>query len=174
MATGEFFTAQRTFSAIFDWPVQPFVGGGVQVVVHRRFIVEATGSWWQKRGERAFISDGEVFPLGIDIMANLLPAEIGAGYRFRTNRRLMPYVTFGVGWYTYREDPHTRDAVTLQHVGYLGNLGVEYRLGRWVAVTADAQGTYVPGILGTGGVSALAGEKDLGGIAGRVRLVFGR
>jgi hypothetical protein len=174
MATGEFFTARKTFEAIFRSPVQPFVGGGVQLVVHRRFVIEATASWWQKQGERAFLSDGEVFQLGIPLAANLIPAEVGVGYRFHTTRRVIPYATVGAGWYTYREDPNTTDAVTLQHAGYLANVGIEYRLARSLALTFDAQGTYVPGILGTGGISELAGEKDLGGIAGRVRLVFGR
>ena len=32
----------------------------------------------------------------------------------------------------------------------------------------------VPGILGKGGVSREVGEHDLGGIAGRVRVILGR
>jgi hypothetical protein len=36
------------------------------------------------------------------------------------------------------------------------------------------QYTHVPGIIGSGGVSQDAGESDLGGVAARFRVVFGR
>ncbi len=52
--------------------------------------------------------------------------------------------------------------------------GVEIRLHRYVGVAIDVHYTYVPGILGNGGVSKQAGESDLGGIAARVKLIVGR
>ena len=42
------------------------------------------------------------------------------------------------------------------------------------AVSGDAQYTWIRGILGTGGVSLAAEEKDLGGPAGRFRVIVGR
>ena len=41
-------------------------------------------------------------------------------------------------------------------------------------MSVDAQYTHVLGILGTGGISQDAGEKDLGGIAARVKVLIGR
>jgi hypothetical protein len=174
MAAVEYFSAQRSFDAVFGSPAQPFVGGGLQVVLYRRFVIEATASWWQKTGERAFLLDDEVFPLGQPIVVNLVPLEFGAGYRFRTNRKWIPYATVGAGVYTYREDPNTSDEVFRQSAGYFGEVGVEWRVNRSLGLTFDAHGTYVPDILGNGGVSELANENDLGGISGRVRLIFGR
>ena len=60
------------------------------------------------------------------------------------------------------------------HIGYLAAGGVEIRLHRWVGVAVDAQYTRVSGILGEGGVSKDAGESDLGGIAGRFKILIGR
>jgi hypothetical protein len=50
---------------------------------------------------------------------------------------------------------------------------VEFRVSRWIGISGDAQYTYVPGILGIGGISQDANEKDLGGIAARVRVIVG-
>ena len=61
-----------------------------------------------------------------------------------------------------------------RHVGYLVVGGVEFRVSGWVAVSGDAQYTHVSGIIGSGGVSKEAGESDLGGIAGRFRVIIGR
>jgi len=52
--------------------------------------------------------------------------------------------------------------------------GVEIRLHRYIGVAVDLRYNYVPGILGEGGISQLADENDLGGIAARVKLVVGR
>jgi len=47
-------------------------------------------------------------------------------------------------------------------------------LHQWVGLSVDAQWTRVPGILGTAGVSKDANENDLGGVAGRVRVIVGK
>ena len=52
--------------------------------------------------------------------------------------------------------------------------GVAYNVSRWVGVSGDAQYTRVSGIIGTGGVSQQTGDTDLGGIAGRFRVIVGR
>ena len=59
-------------------------------------------------------------------------------------------------------------------MGYLIVGGAEFRVSRWVAVSGDLQFTRVPGILGEGGISKETGETDLGGTAGRFRLIIGR
>jgi len=52
--------------------------------------------------------------------------------------------------------------------------GVAFRVSKWVELSGDGQYTYVPGILGTGGVSQQAGENSLGGIAARFRVIVGK
>jgi opacity protein-like surface antigen len=171
------FTAIDTFDAIFGRTWDPFFGGGVQIVFHDRYFVELSASRFKQTGERAFISGGQKYRLGIPLTATITPFEAAAGYRFRLSPRIRPYVSAGVGTYGYSETSSFSDAgedVSARHVGFLLNGGAEFRVHKWVGIGADVAYTHVPGILGSGGVSQQAGEDDLGGVAGRVKLIVGR
>jgi hypothetical protein len=83
----------------------------------------------------------------------------------------------GVGWCRYAETAEfaaSDDNVETTHAGFLFVGGAEVRLQKWISAAADAQYTTVPGILGKGGVSKDVGEKDLGGVAARIRVILGR
>jgi opacity protein-like surface antigen len=184
LGTVQSFTAVDTFSAVFGRSYDPFLGGGVQVVVRDQFFVEVTASRFERTGQRAFISGGQKFQLGIPLKATITPFEITGGYRYRLSPRILPYAAAGVGIYLYKEESDFADptlapparAVDLdtRHVGFVVNGGAEFRAHRWVGVGVDVQYTQVPGILGAGGVSQQAGEDDLGGIAARLKLIIGR
>ena len=177
LAGGQNFTANETFKAVFGETVEPFWGGGAQVVFRRSLFVEVTVSRFKATGERAFRFDGQNFGLGIPLTVTETPVEVSGGYRFQASPRLVPYVGAGIGSYAYEEtsDFSTDDEnLKTRHVGYLVNGGAEFRLGRWLGLTADVQYTHVPGILGDGGISKEADENDLGGLAARFRVVVGR
>jgi len=177
LAGGQNFTANETFKAVFGETVEPFWGGGAQVVFRRSLFVEVTVSRFKATGERAFRFDGQNFGLGIPLTVTETPVEVSGGYRFQASPRLVPYVGAGIGSYAYEEtsDFSTDDEnLKTRHVGYLVNGGAEFRLGRWLGLTADVQYTHVPGILGDGGISKDADENDLGGLAARFRVVVGR
>jgi hypothetical protein len=171
------FAAKETFKAAFDTAAAPFFGGGVQVVLLDRFIAEIGASRFRMTGQRAFRSGGKTFQLGIPLTATITPLEITGGYRFTLTPRLRPYAAAGYGRYRYTEtsdfaDPG--DNVDVRHGGAVVNGGVEFRLQRWIGASADVQYSRVLGILGTAGVSQQAGEKDLGGVAARFKLIVGR
>lgn len=179
MATEQSFAAITSFDATFGKSAFPFFGGGVQVVVMDGFFVEATASRFRQTGQRAYLSGGKSFQLGIPLTATITPLEISAGYRFRVPQlpRVRPYAAIGYASYAYTETSdfaEPGDNVDTKHGGYLVNGGAEFRLHRWVGLAVDVQYTRVPGILGNGGVSQQAGESDLGGLAGRLKLVVGR
>jgi opacity protein-like surface antigen len=177
LASGQNFTAKETFKAVFGKTVEPFWGGGAQVVFRRDFFVDVTVSRFKATGERAFRFDGQNFGLGIPLTVTETPVEVGGGYRFQVSPRIVPYVGGGIGSYSYEEtsDFSTADEnLKIRQVGYLVNGGAEFRLGRWLGLTADVQYTRVPGILGDGGISKEADEDDLGGLAARFRVVVGR
>jgi opacity protein-like surface antigen len=179
MATEQSFAAIDTFDATLGKTYGPFFGGGVQLLIHDRFFVEASLSRFQQDGERAYLSGGQAFKLGIPLTATITPFELTGGYRFRLKRhpKVRPYLAAGVGSYSYKETSQFSEAgedVDTRHVGFAANGGAEFRLQRWVGLAVDVHYTHVPGILGTGGVSQQAGESDLGGVAGRVRFVVGR
>jgi hypothetical protein len=179
MATEQSFAAIDTFDATFGKTYFPFFGGGVQVVIHDGFFVEASASRFRQTGERAYLSGGTAFKLGIPLTATITPLEISAGYRFTLPQlpRVRPYAAIGYGSYSYQETSdfaEPGDNVDTRHGGYLVNGGAEFRLHTWVGLAIDVQYNQVKGILGSGGVSQQAGESDLGGVAARFKLVIGR
>ena len=179
MATEQSFAAVDTFDAVFGKTYFPFFGGGAQVVIHDRFFAEVSASRFRETGERAFISGGKPFKLGIPLTATITPLEVTGGYRFhlRSLPRVLPYASAGFGSYEYQETSSGSEAgedIDTRHAGFVVNGGAEFRLHRWVGLAVDVQYSHVPGILGTAGVSQQAGESDLGGVAARFKLVVGR
>jgi hypothetical protein len=176
--TEQSFAAKTTFKSAFGSSVEPFYGGGLQVTTPSGIFVGFEITRFKKDGQRAFVNNGQTFPLGIPLTATITPLEISAGYRFGgRDARIYPYAAGGIGRYAYKEESQFAadgDNVDTHHIGYLVNGGIEVRLHKWVGVSVDAQYTHVPGILGTGGVSQQAGETDLGGVAARFKVLIGR
>jgi hypothetical protein len=186
LVSGEVFAAKDTFTAVLGRNFEPMWGGGLEVAFGNGVYVDVAASRLSKTGQRAFFANGQRFGLGIPLTLTLTPIEVTAGYRFHlSSSRLVPYVGGGAGSYGYHEESDTiglspgeigagEATFDKRHVGYLAVGGAEVRLGRWVGVSGDVQYTHVPGIFGTGGVSQLAGEDNLGGLAVRARVIVGR
>ena len=178
LASGQQFAAAKTFDAVFGArSIRPFWGGGLRVDLQRGVFVEVAVSRFSETGQRAFVNDGQVFPLGIPLKTTITPFEVTGGYRYALSRTIVPYVGVGVARYAYSETSAFNDAgedVADSHAGFLVVGGAEFRVHRWVGVAVDAQYTHVPGILGAAGVSQAFGEKDLGGTAIRVKILVGR
>ena len=179
VASAQSFAASDTFDASFGKTVLPFFGAGIQVVVNDGFFAELAVSRMRQTGERAYISNGTPFRLGIPLTATLTPVEMTGGYRFKSRQHpgIRPYVAAGFGSYAYQETSSFSDPgedVDTTHTGFVMNGGAEFRVHRWVGLAVDVQYSHVPGILGTGGLSQQAGENDLGGVAARIKLVVGR
>ncbi|HZR23691.1 MAG TPA: hypothetical protein VFA59_08905 [Vicinamibacterales bacterium] len=179
-AAEESFAAVQTFEAVFGQSMQPLFGGGVEVtLLSDRVFVDLGASQFKKTGDRVFRNGAQVFHLGIPMHVTLTPLELTGGYRFHVRRHswLVPYAGAGVGWYRYREtsDFATDDEnVDTRHAGFVVHGGLEFRVHRWVGVGTELAFTHVPGILGAGGISQAVGENDLGGVAGRFRIVIGK
>ncbi|MEO8258687.1 MAG: outer membrane beta-barrel protein [Acidobacteriota bacterium] len=169
--------ASETFDAVFGQTWQQFWGGGVQAAFRSGLFAEVSASRFENTGQRAFVFNGQSFPLGIPLTARITPLEFSAGYRFRTSSRLIPYAAAGIGRYAYVETSDSSDSgdnVDAAHIGYLVLGGVEVRAQRWIGVSVDVQYTHVNGILGSAGISQELGEDNLGGPAVRVKLLVGR
>lgn len=179
MGTEQLFSATDTFEAVFGQAHQSFFGGGVQIVVKRRYFAEVVASRFRKTGERAFIFNNQTFRLGLPLTAEVTPLEVIGGLRFdvRPNQRFVPYFGAGLGTYAYKESSPSSDPeenVDTRHRGFIVGGGVEFQLHRWIRLDVDEQYTHIPGILGLAGVSKSAAEDDLGGVALRVKIVVGR
>jgi opacity protein-like surface antigen len=177
LATVQQFAAADTFETAFGRAVQPFFGGGIEVVFRNGLFVDGAVSFFRKTGERAFVFEDEVFPLGVSLKARVTPIELTTGYRFaRRNSKMTPYVGGGIGAYFYREESdfdESGEVVESTSAGYLALAGVEFALSRRIFTAFDVQYSFVPGILGDGGISQELGDENLGGIAFRFRLMVG-
>ena len=171
----ERFSASDTFKAVFDASGGPVYGGGVEVIFRRHVFFRVDATRFKKTGERPFVFNGQVFPLGIPLTIAVTPVVGSAGYRGEIARNLAWYAGAGAGSWGYSEksdDP--TESVSFRKTGFVGLGGVEWRVHQWVGVGFEAQFAGVPNALGKGGASAEFNEKDLGGATAAVRIVIGR
>jgi len=109
-------TATDSFDAILGTTSGTDVGAGAQLALQtgklRGLFVQVDASRFEETGERVFIHNREVFPLGIPLTIGLTPIEVSAGYRFNPARRVRGgvvrsrFAVFaggGVGSVGYRE-----------------------------------------------------------------------
>lgn len=173
------FVAQDSFRAVLGQRSGPMFGGGVDVLAPRGIFGELHASRFQRTGERVFVFNGRIFPLGIPDTITVTAIEATGGIRIGRDWRVVPYAGGGVGWHRYKEtsegstaDEDANETFTGYHV--LG--GAEVRLWRWISAAGEAQWTFIPDALGQdpNGVSAAFGETDLGGASARVKIIVGR
>lgn len=169
------FNAHDTFNAVLDKGGGVFYGGGGEVRF-RSFFVAGTVEYFKGTGQRAFVSDGKVYRLGIPDRISILPVTGTAGWRFN-RRTAIPYVGAGVGRYRLKEssdfsDPSENVSATFTGWHIVG--GVDVRGNSWVSTSFEVLYSHVPDALGVGGVSSILGEHDLGGVEFRVRVLAGR
>jgi hypothetical protein len=174
------FTAAESFDAILGTTSGPIFGGGARVGLPWGGLFVDVGAWrFHGAGERAFVYQGEVIPLGIPVDVTVTPMELSAGWRFRIRRmpKLSPYVAGGLTAMKYHESSDfsaPSDDVDDTFNGYHLLGGAEYKLSRWLGVAGEASWTTVPDALGESGVSAAFDETNLGGATFRFKITVGR
>jgi hypothetical protein len=147
------------------------------VHVHDQWFVAGNVDYFGQTGQRVFVSNGDVFRLGIADHVRIIPISASAGYRKRF-RTATAYVGGGAGTYLYKEtsdfsDPSENVSQSFAAYHVLG--GVEFRSGTgWVRTALEVQYTTVPSALGPSGASAAFNEHNLGGLQFRVKVLAGR
>jgi opacity protein-like surface antigen len=176
---GEFgygwFDATRSFEAVLGHSGGPWFGGGVRYESAARYFVEGSVERFQGTGERVFVLDDEVFPLGIANTLSITPLMAAGGFAFRA-RRFTGYVGGGVGAYFLRESSDfadDSDNVSQTNAAFRVLGGVEWPIAKHYSAGVELQYTTVPDAL-TGGVAAAFDEPNLGGLQLKARLGFGR
>ena len=127
-------------------------------------------------GERVFISNGTVFPLGIATELKYRPIDFAAGWQFQFSR-IRPYFGAGASIVAYQETSDFAEAgddVDERKTGTLLLAGVDVAVLRHVRVGGEFRYRAITGILGAEGVSELFGEDKLGGVAFAARVSVGR
>jgi hypothetical protein len=145
-------------------------------------------------GQRVFIDEGTVYPLGIPVTIAMKSLDIVGGWRFipksarpapvrsgqpaqRTAPRLVPFVGGGMSLVFYREtSPYAASGEDVSEAasGFVLLGGVDYAVGRWLRVGGEFRYRAINGVLGAGGASQVLGERSLGGYAFAARVSIGR
>jgi opacity protein-like surface antigen len=171
------FAATESFETITGSSARSGVGfGGGVDGIWRGLFIDAGFSQRKLKGERVFVSNATAFPLGISTEMTYRPIDLAAGWRFEFDR-VRPYVGGGATFVSYREDAdfsETGDDVDERKTGALLLAGVDLEVLKYVRVGGELRYRVVTGVLGTGGVSELFGEDELGGIAFAARVSVGR
>jgi len=174
------FAAADSFDATLGESSGPIFGGGARVGLPWGGLFIDVGAWrFRGEGERAFVFDGEVIPLGIPVDVTVTPLEISGGWRFRFRSvpKLIPYVAGGFTSLKYQEtsDFSTPDEdVDENFTGYHVLGGAEYKITAWLGVAGEASWTTVPDAIGDAGVSEVFNETNLGGTTLRLKITIGR
>ena len=174
------FTASKTFDAVFGSEIGPLFGGGVEVLWGRHLAIEGGILRYHGDGERVFVSNGEVFRLGIPATATVMPFMATVSYRFFQPRsQTIPFIGGGINWHRLTETSDfaaAGDDVSSTFTGFHVQGGAEWRLTRHVGIAGVGRWSSVPDALGTEPSSAAKafGESDLGGFDATVRIVIGR
>jgi hypothetical protein len=90
--------------------------------------------------------------------------------------RLVPFVGGGLSMAMYKETSQNSggDDVSQSASGFVFLGGVDYTLTKWVRVGGEFRYRAVTGVLGSGGVSQVYGEKSLGGYVIAARVSIGK
>jgi len=171
--------ATDTFDAVADTHSRSTFGGGVQVTyIWKGVFADVGASQLSLDGQRVFVSNGQIFELGIPLEIKMRPVDIAAGWRFRFSRgRISPYAGAGLTYLTYEETSDFADAdenVDESKTGPLVLGGVDVQIWRWISAGGELRWRRVSGILGEGGVSAEFDEDDAGGYSAALRISIGR
>jgi hypothetical protein len=174
------FAASKTFDAVLDSSSGPIFGGGVEALWNRRLAIGFDLSRFQAIGERVYVFNGEVFPLGIETRVSVAPLAVNVAYRMeRPRRSVTPFIGGGVNWHRYSETSDFADSgedVSATYTGLHALGGAEWRVARYLAVAGVGRWMSVRNAFGDEPTSAARAfdEHDLGGFDLRVRIVVGR
>jgi outer membrane protein W len=168
--------ASRTANAIFGASGGPAIGFAGEYGITETFFIRAGARFFQRDGERVFVAEpgGEVFELGHPLTVRIIPAYGLLGYRFLEGGTLRPYVGVGGGVASYNEESTVAGEVisfTATKPMGMAVLGLDYGRGT-IRFGAEVSYALVPNTIGTGGVSAVYGEDDIGGLTAVVRISF--
>lgn len=168
----EHMLAKQSFAATVGTATLFGYGGGVDVVNLNGggLFFRAAMSIMSKSGTR---SAGTISN-GIALQVRMLPIDLGVGWRFNHVTRanaVTPFVGGGALLLHYSETTPAGDSsdnTSSTFVGFEGFGGVDLLLGSSITVAPEVDYRSLPGAIGSGGLSQLFNESNLGGLAFRV------
>jgi hypothetical protein len=168
------FLAKETFAAVLGQAEGLWWGGGAAYIFPNGTYIEGSLERFRAIGERVFVFEDHVFPLGLSDTVTVMPLTVTLGYR-RGQGALTPYIGVGIGRYFFKEESELAEPsenVSESFTGYHGLVGLEWRSGLF-GTAVEAQYAHVPDAL-DGGLATAFDEHNLGGMNVRVKVFVGR
>ena len=168
--------ASNSANALFGSSGGPTLGFSGQYGMGESFFVRAGARFSQLEGERVFVESpgSEVFPLGHPLTVRIVPAYALVGFRFLEGASLRPYIGLGGGVTAYNEESEVAGEIiefsATKPMG-MAVAGLDYGRGS-IRFGGEVAYSLVPNTIGTGGVSRVYGEDDVGGLTAVVRISF--
>jgi hypothetical protein len=174
---GQAMKAKDSFDAVTGSSTVTGLGIGLEAQnIWRGLFIRVGTSKLSADGERVFVDEGDVFPLGIPIEITMKPIELAAGWRFKPlgSRAVTPYAGMGPMFLKYKEESEgdaSGESVNATYAGIALFGGIELPV--WKKISAGAElGLRKVTVDSPGGTMRLFGENDLGGLTFRVMVSF--
>ncbi|MGE0703498.1 MAG: hypothetical protein AB7F99_00530 [Vicinamibacterales bacterium] len=162
------FAASQSFDAVMGSANGFWFGGGIQIPLQGNLFLQGSLELFRRKGERVFVFEDEVFPLGIEHTVTLVPVSATFGVR-QPRAGVAPYAGIGAGVLFHSEsselsleDEDASDRFLAFHV--LGGLDFS-------RAAVEVQYSHVPDALESG-VAAHFDERNLGGFQLRFKVYF--
>ncbi|MEQ1573493.1 MAG: hypothetical protein ABL993_04540 [Vicinamibacterales bacterium] len=172
-----FLNARESFKVVLGKARGPSFGGGAQLRIRNGVFAQASWERFRETGQRVFVFEDSVFPLGVPNTITITPITVTGGLRFSRDGSTTPYVGGGITSYHLTEtSPFTDESekVDARYMGYQALGGLEFRTAAWMSTAAEIQYTSVGNALGASGVSQFYNEHNLGGVQVQVKVLIGR
>ena len=167
-------TAADSFDAVADSHRMLNIGGGGAVTLWKSVFVDVAVQRMTIDGQRVFVDQGTVYDLNIPLQVTMIPFDVAAGWRMPG--RVSAYGAAGVSRISYRErsdfaadDEDVDDSGT----GLLLLGGADVTIWKFVSIGGEVRYRDVEGPLGQSGVSAVFGDRSIGGVAVSLRVSAG-
>lgn len=172
-------TAKDSVEAVTGKSTLRGPGGGAEVQrLWRGVFARVAVSRLPQAGQRVFVFENEVFPLGIPLDLTLIPIEAALGWRFKPigSRGIVPYLGGGALFLKYKESSEadtSGEDINETYNGFVVFGGLEVPV--WRSLSAGGEvGWRKAEVKSPGGALDAFGEKDLGGVTMRVMLSISR
>jgi hypothetical protein len=174
---GQSMTAKDSFDAVLGSGTMMGPGLGAEVQgIWRNLFARVDASLLKKTGERVFVFEGDVFPLGVPVDITMTPIEAAVGWRFKpfTSRAIVPYVGGGMLFLKYKEETEgdaSSENVSESYSGPVLFAGIDAPVWKYISAGAEL-GWRKATVKNPGGAMSAFGEDDLGGVTFRVMVSF--
>lgn len=160
--------AKESFRAVTGSPGGFIYGAGAKVDLPYGLFLTGGVDYFKKSGSRVFVSGSKIFRTDIPLTSSILAVTAGGGYQLYRKEKFSPYVGGGMGFFRYQETSQAKVSIPkfeMNKVSFFLLFGLEFLKRSRMSFSVEGRWTYLPNMIGEGGVSHYYGEDNLGGMS---------